>query len=84
MEKIKQKNKIAKFNIPKSSFFQTNFSFLKKLDIFFIYISNVIPFPGFPSENPLPLSPFPLPLLTNLPTPASWPWHKLSFQSQII
>ena len=23
------------------------------LDIFFIYISNVIPFPGFPSENPL-------------------------------
>jgi hypothetical protein len=34
-------------------------SFLKKLDIFFIYISNVIPFPSFPSENPLfpPLSP---------------------------
>ena len=29
------------------------------LDIFFIYISNVIPFPGFPSENALspPLSP---------------------------
>jgi hypothetical protein len=26
---------------------------LKKLYIFFIYISNVIPFPGFPSENPL-------------------------------
>jgi hypothetical protein len=24
------------------------------LDIFFIYISNVIPFPNFPSENPLP------------------------------
>jgi hypothetical protein len=23
------------------------------LDIFFIYISNVIPFPGFPSKNPL-------------------------------
>jgi hypothetical protein len=23
------------------------------LDIFFIYISNVIPFPGFPSESPL-------------------------------
>ena len=23
------------------------------LDIFFIYIPNVIPFPGFPSENPL-------------------------------
>ena len=30
-------------------------SFFKKflLDIFFIYISNAIPFPGFPSENPL-------------------------------
>ena len=29
------------------------------LDIFFIYISNVIPFPSFPSKNPLstPLSP---------------------------
>jgi hypothetical protein len=27
------------------------------LDIFFIYIINVIPFPGFPSENPL--SPLP-------------------------
>jgi hypothetical protein len=24
------------------------------LDIFFLYISNVIPFPGFPSENSLP------------------------------
>ena len=38
------------------------------LDIFFIYISNVIPFPGFPSKKPLshPLSPYlpthPLPL----------------------
>ena len=28
------------------------FSFLL-LDIFYIYISNVIPFPGFPSRNPL-------------------------------
>ena len=36
------------------------------LDIFFIYISNVIPFPGVPSENPL--SP-PVPLLPNPPTP---------------
>jgi hypothetical protein len=27
--------------------------------IFFIYISNVIPIPGFPSETPLPLSPHP-------------------------
>jgi hypothetical protein len=28
------------------------------LDIFFIYISNVIPFPGMPSESPLPPPPF--------------------------
>jgi hypothetical protein len=34
------------------------------LDIFFIYISDVIPFPSFLSENPL-----------CYPTPASWPWH---------
>ena len=39
------------------------------LDIFFINISNVIPFPSFPSENPLspPFSPctpnYPLPFL---------------------
>jgi hypothetical protein len=37
------------------------------LDIFFIYISNVIPFPGFPSENPLHPSRAP-----NPPIPASW------------
>jgi hypothetical protein len=45
--------------------------FIKKsflLDSFFIYISNVIPFPSFPSENPLSSSPYhcspthPLPL----------------------
>jgi hypothetical protein len=29
------------------------FLFFKTSDIFFIYISNVIPFSGFPSENPL-------------------------------
>jgi hypothetical protein len=36
--------------------------FLKKflLDIFFIYLSNVIPFPGFPSENSLSNPPMPL------------------------
>jgi hypothetical protein len=35
------------------------FCLFLKLVIFFIYISNVIPFPGFPSENPLshPFSP---------------------------
>ena len=46
------------------------FSFL--LDIFFIYISNIIPFPSFPSENPL--SPPLLPLLPNslwLPGPGN-------------
>jgi hypothetical protein len=43
------------------------------LDIFFIYISNVIPFPSFHSENPLSLPPSPLP--TSLPTPASWLRH---------
>ena len=42
------------------------------LHIFFIYISNAIPFPSFHSENPLTLPP---PLLPNPPTSASWPWH---------
>jgi hypothetical protein len=38
---------------------------LSLLDIFFIYISNVIPFPSFPSQNPLPPPPTcsPLPFL---------------------
>jgi hypothetical protein len=39
------------------------------IDIFFVYISNVMPFPSFPSENPL--SNLPFPLFTSLPTPAS-------------
>jgi hypothetical protein len=39
------------------------------LDIFFIYISNVIPFPSFLSENPLSHSPSPCNTLT------SWLWH---------
>jgi hypothetical protein len=30
------------------------------LDILFIYISNIIPFPGFPSGKPLSHSPSPL------------------------
>jgi hypothetical protein len=42
------------------------------LDIFFIYILNVIPFPGFPSKkHPPPL----FPLLTNPPIPASLRWY---------
>jgi hypothetical protein len=35
------------------------------LDIFFIYTSNVIPFPSFPSENPLSLPPPPAPQPTH-------------------
>jgi hypothetical protein len=35
------------------------------LDIFFIYISNVINFPGFPSKEHPPPFFSPLPLLTN-------------------
>ena len=46
------------------------FFFLFLLDIFFIYISNVIPFPSFPSENPL--SPPPAPHLIHF---HSWSWH---------
>jgi hypothetical protein len=46
------------------------------LDIFFIYISNIIPFPGFPSENPLTLPPPSIsPAVNNPQTPASWPWY---------
>ena len=42
---------------------------------FFIYISNFIPFPYFPSKySPIPS---PLPLLTNPLTPASLSWHPL-------
>jgi hypothetical protein len=37
----------------------TLYSFL--LDIFFTYISNVILFSSFPSENPLSSTPLPLP-----------------------
>ena len=42
------------------------------LDIFFIYISNAIPYPSFLSESPL----YPPPdLLPKPPIPTSWPWH---------
>ena len=48
--------------------------FLFLLDIYFIYISDVIPFPSFPSKNLLSLPlPLPLPLLTNPPTSYFWP-----------
>jgi hypothetical protein len=41
------------------------------LDIFFIYISNVIPFPSFPSKNTFS----PLPLLPKPTHSHSWSWH---------
>jgi hypothetical protein len=47
-------------------------SFIFLLDIFFIYISNAIPFPSFLSESTL----YPQPaLLPNSPTPTSRPLH---------
>ena len=40
------------------------------MDILFFYISNVIPFPGFPSTAPysIPLSPVSMRVLSHLPT----------------
>jgi hypothetical protein len=59
----------------RASFFHAlSFAFHKTiflLDIFLIYISNVIPFTSFPPENPLYL---PLPFVPNPPTPTSWSW----------
>jgi hypothetical protein len=48
-------------------YFPILFSPLFLLDIFFVYISNFIPFPHFLSEPPPPRIPFPLPLPTNPP-----------------
>jgi hypothetical protein len=70
-----KQNKTKKCYLTSSSFiylfvYLFIFIFLSLLlDIFFIYITNVIPFPGFPSKNPLshppspclPTHPFPLP-----------------------
>jgi hypothetical protein len=56
------------------------FFFLIIIRYFFIYISNVIPFPHFPSKSP-PV-PSPLPLLTNPPTPASLSWHSPALRNQ--
>jgi hypothetical protein len=59
---------LIKYNILKY-IHAISFSSFFLLDIFFIYISNVIPFPSFPSENPLYHPPtlcsptHPLPLL---------------------
>jgi hypothetical protein len=43
-----------------------------KLDVLFIYISNVIPFSSFPQETPYPI---PLSQPTYPLTPAFLPWH---------
>jgi hypothetical protein len=53
------------------------FSFL--LDSFFIYLSNVIPFPSFPSENPLSPPPPPPPQPTHSRF-QSWPSPILSIE----
>jgi hypothetical protein len=47
------------------------------LDIFFIYISNVFPFPGLPfwSPHPIPPPPASMRVLPHLPTPILLPWH---------
>jgi hypothetical protein len=45
---------------------------LSLLDIFFIYILNVISFPRFPSKIPYPLPPPPAPQPTHF---HFWPWH---------
>jgi hypothetical protein len=54
-----------------------NFSPIFKLDIVFIYISNVILFPGFLSANPYPIYPPPVSMgvLPHPPIPSSPPWH---------
>ena len=50
----------GKKNVITSYLWENNFYFL--LDIFFIYIENVIPFPGFPSRTPCsPTQPLLLP-----------------------
>jgi hypothetical protein len=48
------------------------FLYLFLLDILFIYISNIIPFPSFPSENPISTPPPPAPQLTHT---HSQSWH---------
>jgi hypothetical protein len=60
----------------KKEFF-TNSIFSLLLDIFFIYISNFMPFPGFPPKGPYSIPPPPHPPLwsPNPPTFASLSWH---------
>jgi hypothetical protein len=56
---------------------KTPFFIFLLLDIFFIYISNVMPFPSFPSKNPLscpssPLLPNPLTPIPGPGIPLHW------------
>ena len=44
------------------------------MDILFIYISNVIPFPGVPSRNTLPHPPSPASMMV-LPYPSTYSLH---------
>jgi hypothetical protein len=58
-----------------------SFLFFFFLDILFIYISNVILFPRFPSGIPYPILPLPASMrvvpypATHFPIPVSLPWH---------
>ena len=60
------------FSLLTAAYTACSLSFFLLLDVFFIYISNVIPFLGCPSKTPL--SPPPSPA-HQPPTPTSWPWH---------
>jgi hypothetical protein len=65
------------------------FIFIFKLDISFIYISNVIPFPSFPSENPLssslsPCSPAHPLLLSGPGIPLYWAIEPLQDQGPLF
>ena len=50
---------VSMFKVSWHSPCKTFLSLIFLLDIYFIYISNVVPFPGFLSKTPLSLSPFP-------------------------
>jgi hypothetical protein len=64
------------------------FIFLKKLYIFFIYISNVFPFPGLPFRTTLSQSPPPASISgcspTHPPTSIFPPWHSPTLRHQTL
>jgi hypothetical protein len=55
-------------------FSHKNGVYLILLDILYIYISNIIPFPGLPSANPLSHSPLPC-FYEGSPPPTAQPMH---------